>query len=347
MTETMKAAVLHAEKDLRVEDVARPEPGPGEVLVKVRANGLCHTDLTYYTGQIPDPLKKYPLILGHEAAGMVATLGSGATALNEGDAVLLPPVYGCGACKTCLGGEDNICPKSEMLGGTRDGAYAQYVAVPEKYAFKMSADLDLTYACVAADAVSTIYFALKERVGLREGDHVAVFGCGGLGLAALAVSKALGAEKTYAVDVREASLEQASALGAAVFNAKEHDRIDKALKKESGGAIRVGVDCVGKAATIQNAFSTVRRGGEVAVIGYTMEDVSFKAGAFMGLQKRIGGSWGCPTRLFPDVITLLEGGKIPLDLLVSKTYPLDKIMDAFDALHKGEVTGRAVVEIPS
>jgi len=103
---------------------------------------------------------------------------------------------------------------------------------------------------------------------------------------------------------------------------------------------------VGKGATIKSAFGTVRRGGEVAVIGYTMEDVSFKAGAFMGLQKRIGGSWGCPTRLFPEVIGLLEEGKIPLDVLVSKTYPLKNILDAFTDLEEGRVVGRAVVEIP-
>jgi len=347
MTNMMKAAVLHAAKDLRVDDVPVPTPGPQEVLVKVRANGLCHTDLTYYEGQIPDPLKKYPLILGHEAAGTVEAVGAGAGTLAAGDAVLLPPVYGCGECPTCLGGDDNICPKSVMLGGTRDGAYAQYIVIPERYAFKMSPDLDLTRACVAADAVSTITFALKERVNVHEGDAVVVFGAGGLGLAALAVAKALGAAKTYAVDVRDSSLEQAARLGATVYNAKEHQKIAKVLKKETGDGIRVAVDCVGMAATIKNAFGAVRRGGEVAVIGYTMEDVSFKAGAFMGLQKRIGGSWGCPTRLFPEVIALLEKGHIPLDILVSKIYPLDRIHDAFEALHAGEIVGRAVVEIPS
>lgn len=347
MTDMMKAAVLHAAKDLRVEDVPVPAPGPGEVLVQVSANGLCHTDLTYYEGLIPDPLKIYPLILGHEAAGTVATLGDGCKTLAKGDAVLLPPVYGCGVCPVCLEGDDNICPKSVMLGGTRDGAYAQYIAIPEKYAFKMSPDLDRKRACVAADAVSTITFALKERVAVKPGDHVAVFGVGGLGLAALAVAKALGAEKTYAIDVRDASLEGAARLGAECFNAKEHERIDKTLKKATGDGIRVAVDCVGMAQTLKNAFGTVRKGGEVSVIGYTMEDVSFKAGVFMGLQKRIGGSWGCPTRLFPDVIALLESGQIPLDVLVSKIYPLDNIMDAFNDLHDGKVVGRAVVEIPS
>jgi 2-desacetyl-2-hydroxyethyl bacteriochlorophyllide A dehydrogenase len=347
MTNTMKAAVLHAARELKVEDVPIPEPGSGEILVKVKANGLCHTDLTYYEGHIPDPLKKYPLILGHEAAGTVAALGDGASSLSVGDDVLLPPVYGCGVCPTCEGGEDNICPKSVMLGGSRDGAYAQYIVIPEQYAFRMKPGLDLTRVCVAADAVSTIYFALKERVALREGDQVAVFGAGGLGLAALAVAKALGAKKTYAIDVRDESLEGAAKLGAECFNATEHDRIDKVLKKASGDGIRVAVDCVGMSRTIKNAFGTVRRGGEVAVIGYTMEEVSFKAGAFMGLQKRIGGSWGCPTRLFPEVISLLEAGKIPLDVLVSKTYPLENILDAFTDLHEGKVVGRAVVEIPS
>ncbi len=346
MTTTMKAAVLHAAKDLRVEEVPVPVPGPGEVLVKVAANGLCHTDLTYYEGLIPDFLKIYPLILGHEAAGTVAALGEGASTLSEGDPVLLPPVYGCGECPLCLGGDDNICSKSQMLGGTRNGAYAQYVAIPEKYAFKMKPGLDLSRVCVAADAVSTITFALKERVCVGKGDQVAVFGAGGLGLAALAVAKALGAEKMYAVDVRDESLESAAALGAEVFNANEHERIDKVLKKASGDGIRVAVDCVGMAATIKNSFGTIRKGGDVAVIGYTMDDCKFKAGAFMGLQKRIGGSWGCPTRLFPEVIKLLEGGQIPLDILVSKIYTLDNILDAFNDLHDGKVVGRAVVEIP-
>ena len=118
------------------------------------------------------------------------------------------------------------------------------------------------------------------------------------------------------------------------------------LKKMTGDGIRVAIDCVGLGNTISEAFQTVRKGGDVAVIGFTLEAVSLKAGAFMGLQKRVGGSWGCPTRLFPEVIGLLESGKIPLDKLVSRVYPLDDIQAAFDDLHGGKVTGRAVIEIP-
>jgi 2-desacetyl-2-hydroxyethyl bacteriochlorophyllide A dehydrogenase len=343
MSKKMIAAVLKAAKEMSVDQVAVPTPGEGEVLIHVAANGLCHTDLTYYEGHVPCA---YPLILGHEAAGVVAEVGPGVQNLSVGDAVLLPPVYGCGECAFCKRGEDNICPKSMMLGGSRDGAYAQYINMPAAYAFKMKPGLDLTRVCVAADAVSTTYYALKERVNVHEGDNVAVFGVGGLGLAALAVAKALGAEKLFAVDVKDGALELASKLGAEAINATGQEKLYKSLKKQTGDNIRVAVDCVGMGGTITEAFQTVCKGGEVAVIGFTLESVQIKAGAFMGMQKRIGGSWGCPTRLFPEVIKLLEENKIPLDVLVSRVYPLRDIQSAFDDLHSGKVLGRAVIEIP-
>ncbi len=343
MTGKMRAAVLKAAKELVVDEVPVPAPGEGEVLIKVAANGLCHTDLTIFEGHVP---VEYPLILGHEAAGTVVELGPGAKGPAVGDAVLLPPVYGCGECEFCLRGEDNLCPKSVMLGSSRHGSYAQYIVMPARYAFPVKPDLDLKRVCVAADAVSTVYFALKERVSLNGGDAVAVFGAGGLGLAALAVAKALGAGKLYAVDVKEGALELASAIGAEVINATGQEKIYKTLKKETGDGIRVAVDCVGMSRTITEAFQTVRKGGEVAVIGFTLDKVQLKAGAFMGMQKRIGGSWGCPTRLFPEVISLLDQGLIPLDVLVSRAYTLDEIKTAFDDLHAGNVLGRAVIEIP-
>jgi len=345
--EKMTAAVLHGPKDLRVEEVDVPRPGPGEVLVEVTANGLCHTDVTYYEAQIPEKMRIYPLILGHEAAGKVVALGEGVTDLAEGDSVLIPPVYGCGECGYCTAGLDNLCVKSIMLGGTRDGAYAQFVALPAKFAFKMDPSVDLERACTAADAVSTTYYALKERVGMKPGDSVAVFGAGGLGLAALNVARELGAAKLYAVDVREDSLEAAKKLGAEVINAKDREKIFKDLKKISGDSIRIALDCVGLGTTIAEAFGTVTRGGEVAVIGFTLDKVTLRAGNFMGLQKRVGGSWGCPTRLFPEVVKLLESGGIDFDVLVSRFYDLKDVEQAFRDLESGSIVGRAVIRIKS
>jgi 2-desacetyl-2-hydroxyethyl bacteriochlorophyllide A dehydrogenase len=342
----MTAAVLHGPKELKIEEIDCPRPGPGEVLVEVAANGLCHTDVTYYAAQIPEKMRIYPLVLGHETAGRVVALGEGATGLAEGDSVLLPPVYGCGECSNCRDGLDNICHKSNMLGGTRDGAYAQYVAIPAKYAFKMNPSVELERACVAADAVSTVYYALKERVAIKPGDSVAVFGAGGLGLAALNVARELGAAKTYAIDVREDSLAAAKRLGAEVINSQGKEKIFKELKAQSGDGIRIALDCVGLGSTIAEAFGTVCKGGEVAVIGFTLEKVTLSAGTFMGLQKRIGGSWGCPTRLFPEVVKLLEGGGIDFDVLVSKHYDLAQVEEAFADLEAGKIVGRAVIRIP-
>lgn len=344
--EKMTAAVLQGPKQLKIEEVPTPRPGPGEVLVAIAANGLCHTDVTYYAAQIPEKMRIYPLILGHEAAGKVVALGDGVTGLAEGDSVLLPPVYGCGECESCAAGLDNLCKRSNMLGGTRHGAYAQYLTLPARYAFKMNPKVDLTRACVAADAVATVYYALKERVAIQPGDKVAVFGAGGLGLAALNVAREMGAAKCYAVDVRDESLEAARRLGAETINAEGKEKIFKELKSLSGDGIRIALDCVGHGSTIAEAFGTVCRGGDVAVIGFTLDKVTLSAGMFMGLQKRVGGSWGCPTRLFPEVVKLVEGGGIDFDTLVSRDYALADVEQAFRDLEAGSIVGRAVVRIP-
>ncbi|MFH1675465.1 MAG: zinc-binding dehydrogenase [bacterium] len=342
----MTAAVLHGPREIRIEQVDVPVPGPGEVLVEVAANGLCHTDVTYYEAQIPEKMRIYPLILGHESAGKIVALGEGSKGLSEGDSVLLPPVYGCGECAYCRSGLDNLCIKSNMLGGNRNGAYAQYIALPSRFAFPMKPSVELQRACVAADAVSTTYYALKERVEMKSGDSVAVFGAGGLGLAALNVARELGAAKLYAVDVRDESLEAAKKLGAVAINSAGKEKIFKELKGLSNDGIRIALDCVGKAVTIEEAFNTVSRGGEVGVIGFTLDKVTLPAGNFMGLQKRIGGSWGCPTRLFPEVVKLLESGGIDFDTLISKFYELDDIEKAFKDLETGNIIGRAVIRIP-
>jgi len=343
--EKMKAAVLLGPKELKIQDVDVPTPGPGEVLVEIAANGLCHTDVTYYEAKIPEKMRRYPLILGHEAAGKIVKLGDGVSGLAVGDNVLMPPVYGCGECAMCTSGLDNLCKNSSMLGGSRDGAYAEYTTIPARYAFKMKPSVDMQKACVAADAVSTVYYSLKERLVIMPGDSVAVFGCGGLGLAALNVARELGAQRLYAVDVRDESLAQAAKLGAVTLNSKGKDKIFKELKGMSDDGIRLAMDCVGYGSTISEAFNTVCTGGEVGVIGFTMDTVELRAGNFMGLQKRIGGSWGCPTYLFPEIVKLLEGGGIEFDILISKYYELDDVEQAFNDLECGKITGRAVIKI--
>ncbi len=342
----MKAAVLHGPKELKIEEVDVPEPGPGEVLVQVAANGVCHTDVTYYEAKIPEKMRMYPLILGHEAAGKIVAINERAEGLEEGDSVLLPPVYGCGDCDYCHAGLDNLCRKSVFLGASRHGTYAQYVTLPAKFAFKMKPSVNLERACIAADSVSTVYYALKERVEIRKGDSVAVFGCGGLGLAALNVARELGAAKLYAIDIRDDSLEAAKKLGAEAINSKGKEKLYKELKSMSGDGIRIAMDCVGYEATVTEAFNTVCKGGEVGVIGFTLDKVTLPAGNFMGLQKRIGGSWACPTRLFPEIVKLLESGGIDFNVLVSKFYDLEQVEQAFTDLEEGKIVGRAVVRIP-
>ena len=178
----MKAALFHGpHRALEVVDVPTPAPGPGEVLVKVAGCGLCHTDLHYLDHGV-DTFKRPPLILGHEAAGIIAALGPETDGRAVGDRVLIPAVLSCGWCPYCRQGRENLCSNLVMLGNNVDGAYAEYVVVPARELVPVPEGVPLEQACVIADAVSTPYHAVKHRGRVRLGDTVAVVGCGGVGL---------------------------------------------------------------------------------------------------------------------------------------------------------------------
>ncbi len=342
----MTAAVLLEPQKLVIQDdFPVPEPESDEVLVEIAANGLCHTDVTYYDAKIPEKMRMYPLILGHEAAGKVVKLGKEVENISLGEHVLLPPVYGCGECSYCQAGLDNLCLTSSMLGGNRHGTYAQYTAMPSRAVFPINRSTALDCICTAADAVSTVFYVLTERVLMKEGEIVVVFGCGGLGLAALSTAKALGASRLIAIDNRDIALEAAAKLGAEIINIDKEAKVHKTLKGMTDDSVRIALDCVGHKSTIEAAFKSIARGGEVAVIGYTMDTVELVAGGFMGQQKRVGGSWGCPTRLFPSMIKMIDDGGIDFSILIGKRYELPEIGQAFEDLETGKIVGRGVITI--
>ncbi len=332
----MRAAVFHGpNRPLAIEEVPRPVPGPGEVLVRVAACGVCHTDLHYLDHGVKT-FTPPPLILGHEAAGWVASLGPGVRGRSEGERVLLPAVVACGQCEACRRGRENICDAVRMFGNNMPGAYAEYVVAPARDCIPMPDDVPLEEGSIIADAVSTPWHAVKNRGRIQGGEVVAVFGCGGLGMNLVQCATALGA-RVIAVDLNEAKLATAKRFGAiATINPKLVERVDKEIKKLTGGGVDAAFEAIGNPTVMRTAFDSVRRGGRFVVVGYSAEALALPVSKVMYYEIEVVGSLGCPTVEYPRLIEMVRRGRIRLDGLVTARFPLERINDAFDLLRRGE-----------
>lgn len=331
----MKAAVFHGpDIGLKIEDIAVPEIGPDDVLVKVAACGACHTDLHYIEHGIPT-FKKPPVVLGHEASGIVEKAGKNVTNVAEGQRVLIPAVLTCGKCKFCRMGRENICTDMTMLGNHFDGAYAEYVAVAAKDVLDLPESIPLEEASIIADALSTPFHAVKNRAKVRAGDTVVVFGCGGVGINAVQLATLAGAY-VIAVDMSPKKLEWAKEFGAAAtIDASSVERVSKEVKKLTGGGADIAIEVIGNPRTIEEAFESVRVGGRLCVVGYTHEKINIVAGKIMFKELEITGSLGCPPGEYVPLIRMVEQGKIDLSRIVTHRVGLSEIQKAFDLMKEG------------
>ena len=332
----MKAAVFHAAHEpLRLEEVPTPAPGAGEVLIRVAGCGVCHTDLHYIDHGTPT-FKTPPMILGHEIAGTVAALGAGVTTLAEHDRVLLPAVLSCGHCAFCRTGRENVCENSIMLGNHIDGGYAEYLVAPAKDVLPLPSDVPLVEGSVIADAITTPFHAVVRRGRVVAGDWVIVFGCGGVGLSLVQIATAAGA-RVIAVDVRDGKLDLARRFGAvATLNSGTEARLDREVRRISGGGVDVAFEAVGKAATQEAALNCLRTGGRLVLVGYSPETMALNAGRVMFRELEVLGSLGCRPVDYPRAIELVRQGKIRLTEMVTHRFPLERIAEALDVLRGGD-----------
>lgn len=302
--------------------------------MRVAGCGVCHTDLHYLDHGTPT-FKEPPVILGHEISGTVARKGHGVTALQEGDRVLLPAVLSCGSCVMCRTGRENICENSRMLGNHIDGGYAEYVAVPARDVFRLPDDVPLVEGSVIADAVTTPFHAVVRRGKVVPGDWVAVFGCGGVGLALVQIAAALGG-RVIAVDVRDNKLDAARRFGAvATFNAAGTPRLDREIRRASDGGVDVAFEAVGRAEPQQTALNCLRTGGRLVLVGYSPESMALNAGRVMFRELDVIGSLGCRPVDYPRAIEMVRQGQVKLKELVTHRFPLEQIAEALDMLRSG------------
>ncbi|TCU68450.1 propanol-preferring alcohol dehydrogenase [Bradyrhizobium sp. R2.2-H] len=337
---TMKAAIVKQfGKPLVIEDVPVPQPGPGEVLVKVKACGVCHTDLHAASGDWPvKPVP--PFIPGHEAAGIVAALGPGVKNLKVGDAVGVAWLHdACMACEYCETGWETLCEHQHNTGYSVNGGFAEYVIASAAFAAKLPATVDFAAIAPILCAGVTTYKGLKETEA-KPGEWVVISGVGGLGHVAIQYAKAMGL-KVAAVDIAEDKLALAREAGADLaVDALAAGAVDKVLAATGGGAHGVLVTAVSTAAFAQ-ALKMVRRKGTVSLVG--LPPGEFPTPIFDVVLKRITvrGSIVGTRRDLDEAIAFAADGKVKAE--VAKV-PLAEINDVFDRMKAGKIEGRMVLD---
>ncbi|MGW6443332.1 S-(hydroxymethyl)mycothiol dehydrogenase [Lentzea sp. NPDC055074] len=342
-----------------VETVLVPDPGPGEALVKVRACGVCHTDLHYREGGIND---EFPFLLGHEAAGVVEAVGEGVTDLEPGDFVILNWRAVCGSCRSCLRGRPQYCfnthnasqpmtlqdgtPLSPALG---IGAFAEKTLVHSGQCTKVNPAAPAEVAGLLGCGVMAGIGAAINTGGVTRGDSVAVLGCGGVGDAAIAGARLAGARTIIAVDLDDTKLEWARGFGAThTVNAREKDVVESIRELTEGNGADVVIDAVGRPETFQQAFYARDHAGLAVLVGVPTPDMKLELPLIDVFSRggAVRSSWygDClPSRDFPMLIDLYLRGRLDLGAFVSETIGLGDVEKAFEDMHHGRVLRSVVV----
>ncbi|MAO89220.1 MAG: S-(hydroxymethyl)mycothiol dehydrogenase [Dehalococcoidia bacterium] len=342
-----------------VEKVLIPDPGPGEVLVEVKACGVCHTDLHYREGAISND---FPFFLGHEAAGVVFSTGLGVENVVPGDFVILAWRSPCGTCRSCSRGRPWYCfesrnatqkmtladgtPLSPALG---IGAFAELTLVDAGQAIKVNSDADPAAAGLIGCGIMAGLGAAINTGNISRGDSVAVIGCGGVGNAAIAGAKLAGAHTIIAVDIDDRKLKWARDFGAThTVNSIGQDPVDEIRKLTNGNGVDVAIEAVGNPLTYEQAFYCRDLAGIVVLVGVPSPDMKIELPLLdvFGRGGSLKSSWygDClPTRDFPVYIDLYLQGKLPLEKFVSETISLHEVEESFQKMQRGEVLRSVVV----
>ncbi|MFT4035732.1 MAG: alcohol dehydrogenase catalytic domain-containing protein [Patulibacter sp.] len=372
----MRAAVLHAigldgpyaeSRPLAIEELTLDQPGPGEVLVRIQAAGLCHSDLSVVNGTRPRPV---PMALGHEGAGIVEEVGPGVSDLAPGDRVVTVFVPSCGTCAPCAEGRPALCEPGAVSNGagtlvgghTRlhraDGTqvahhlgvscFAEQAVVHRRSLVKIDAELPPEQAALFGCAVLTGVGAIVNTAAVRAGESVAIVGLGGVGLAALLGAVAAGARQIVALDLDPTKRDLALALGATdAFDAAD-PQVAEQVKRATGGGVEQSFEMAGAIAALELAYAVTRRGGTTTTAGLSHPDAAMALQhlSLVAEERTLRGSYiggAVPIRDVPRYIELFRRGRLPVDRLLSSVRPLSQINEAMDDLHAGRVVRQVLV----
>lgn len=340
----MKAVrLVQAGQLLRTQNLPVPDVGPRDVLVRVKAAGICHSDVHYRAGiSVVRPL---PRTLGHEISGVVEKCGNEVARLHPGNRVCIHYMATCGDCEYCSRGHEQFCTSGRMIGKHRDGGYAEYVAVPARSVFLLPSEIPWEHGAVMMCSSATSLHALN-KARLRAGETVAVFGAGGLGMSAIQLALAFGARQVFAVDTRQEKLAVAQRMGAIAVSALSGDPVEELRDATSGKGVDVALELIGLPETMRQAVRCLAVFGRLAIAGIT--DRSFEVAPYeelLGKEAEIVGVSDHLAQEIPQLIDFICRGRLVLSDIVTRTVSLDgdEINAVLDELqnYRGQI--RAVI----
>ncbi len=340
----MKAVqLIEISKDLENREVPTPEPKPDEVLIRIKAAGICHSDVHYRDGV--SSVGHLPISLGHEIAGEVEEVGEIVTDFQKGDRVCLNYMITCGKCKYCIQGTEQFCVKGKMIGKDVDGGYAEYIAVPTRGVFKLPESVSYEHASVMMCSSATSLHALK-KTRFKAEETIAIFGLGGLGISALQLAKVLGAREIYAVDIDSSKLALAKEMGAVPINAKNNDPVNKIMELTNGEGVDVALELIGLSLTMDQGVRSLARFGRLGLVGITSNTFAISSYETICREKEIIGVSDHLLSELPFLLNLAEQGKLDLRKVVTKTVPLEAeaINDVHQRLKEFKADFRTVIK---
>jgi 2-desacetyl-2-hydroxyethyl bacteriochlorophyllide A dehydrogenase len=339
MADTMRAVVIaRYGGTLQVADRPVPRPGPGEVLVAVRASGLCSTDLHLLSGR--QKLGELPRIIGHELAGDVVELGEGVTTWRRGDRVTAALDVTCGRCRHCLAGQTQRCRTMRRIGFELDGGHAEYVVVPATNLVLLPEGIDYGAAAILPDAVACMYHSLIHQGGVGLGSRVLILGVGGLGIHGVQIAKSAGAD-VLATSRQPDRVALAEQHGAVAVNTA-HQSVEAAVSEFTDGeGVDVVADNIGTRDSVRQGLSVLRPGGKFLVVGYLDPTFEIPSMRLFTAEQEIIGCRGSTKQDLMDVVRLVQAGRV--SPIIGAYYPLEKIQQAAERLESGDLVGRIVL----
>lgn len=343
----MKAMVLEGVRDYNLRDVPMPVCPPHGVLIKVMANGICRSDWHKWRGEYPN--QKFPMILGHEMSGVVEQVGSQVTRFKVGDRIMVPVGGSEGTCDWCKAGHSNLCETYLVPGIGYNGGFAEYVAVPyaDRNVEHLPDNVSFEVGAILSCRTITGYRGVIETGDIRLGEYVAVYGCGGVGLAAVMTAHKCGAF-VIAVDIKDEALELAKTLGADyIINAKNVNPVDEILSITKGNGVEAAVEAMGSYDTVNNALASLAKCGRLIQLGVTSAGPEGYVGVpifnIVNKEKRILGSLSSPIQNYKRYLEVIGAGVVDPSPIITKTVCLSEVVDVFEAMDRDDIVGSYVV----
>jgi alcohol dehydrogenase, propanol-preferring len=350
------AQIIKTNEPLVINEVEKPKPEGNQVLVRVAATGVCHSDLHLWEGgyagpkgvfmKVEDRGVKFPLIPGHEISGTIEEVGNSVNNFNVGDKVLVYPWLGEGNCPACLSGEQNLCDNPKTLGIYQNGGYAQYVLIPDsKFLIKL-VQLEFDSASSLACSGLTAYNAVKKTKpipGLEDRHNIVIVGAGGLGLMAVQVAKAIFKSRITVIDVNDQKLAEARKLGADnIINTKEKQDVVKEVKDlTNGSGTDVVIDFVNNNITSINSFNMLRKRGKVIMVGLFGGSMELNLPMIPLRGYTLTGAYTGTFQDLTELVKLASDGKV--HTVLDRTFALDQVNEALHDLKNGKIIGRAII----